>query len=68
MANISRETGCTNATDLLQCLRAVPSDELSAVFNSSAVDGAAYGAVQDGDWITAPASEQLESGNFINVP
>lgn len=68
ITNISRETGCTDAADLLTCLRAVPSDEMSAVLNSSATTGASYGAVQDGDWFTAPASVQLEAGDFVNVP
>lgn len=68
IANISRETNCTDAPDLLDCLRAIPTEQLSAVFNSSATTGSAYGAVQDGDWFTAPASTQLENGDFVNVP
>lgn len=68
IANISRETGCDSADDLLACLRQVPTEQLSDVFNSSATTGAAYGAVLDGDWFTAPASTQLESGAFVHVP
>lgn len=68
IANISRETGCDDSEDLLACLRGIPVEQLSDVFNSSATTGASYGAVLDGDWFTAPASTQLENGNFIKVP
>lgn len=68
IANISREAGCSNSSDVLECLRGVPMQQLSDIFNSSATTGASYGAVQDGDWFQAPASEQLENGHLINVP
>jgi carboxylesterase type B len=68
IANISRETGCSNATDLLNCLRAVPTEEMNNVINSTATSGAAYGPVMDGDMIVAPAATQLQRGSFVHVP
>ena len=68
IANISRATGCSNATDLLTCLRAVPTAKLNDVFNSSLTSGAQFGTVIDGDFIVAPAATQLKTGAFVHVP
>jgi carboxylesterase type B len=68
IANVSRATGCSNATDLLTCLRAVPVEKLNEVFNSSLTSGAQFGPVIDGDFIVAPAATQLKTGAFVHVP
>ena len=68
IANISAATGCSNATDLLNCLRAVPSALMNDVINSTATSGAEYDTVIDGDFIVATAAAQLEQGNFYHVP
>jgi carboxylesterase type B len=68
IARISRKTGCSNSTDLLTCLRAVPTAKMNDVINSTATEDAAYGPVIDGDMIVAPAATQLEQGNFVHVP
>ncbi|KAF2721693.1 carboxylesterase family protein [Polychaeton citri CBS 116435] len=68
IAKISAETGCSNSTSVLDCLRELPADKLNDVINSTATDGASYGAVIDGDWFTQSAAEQLEKGDFVKVP
>lgn len=68
IANISKGTGCSNATDLLTCLRAVPVEKMNDVINSTATEGAAYGPVIDHDMIVAPAATQLQQGSFVHVP
>lgn len=68
IANISAAVGCTNSSDVLDCFRSVPTEALSAVLNSTATSGAAYGAVIDGDLIRAPAIAQLQDGDFVKVP
>ncbi|KAK5175894.1 uncharacterized protein LTR77_001034 [Saxophila tyrrhenica] len=68
IANISRETGCSNATNLLTCLRAVPTEKMNDVINSTATSGAAYGPVIDGDFIVDDAATQLQQGRFVSVP
>lgn len=68
IANISSATGCSNATDVLNCLRGVPVEKLNSVINSTATSGASYGFVIDGDFIVDSASNQLQDGNFVQVP
>ncbi len=68
IANISRETGCSNAANLLTCLRAVPVAKMNDVINSTATSGAQYGPVIDGDFIVDDAATQLEQGRFVSVP
>lgn len=68
VANISRETGCDGQEDLLACLRQVPTEELSNVFNSSATSDASYGAVLDGDWFQTAPSDALVQGDYVDVP
>ena len=68
IANVSSATGCSNATDLLTCLRAVPSAKMNNAINSTLTSGAQYGPVIDGDFIVAPAATQLKTGRFVHVP
>jgi triacylglycerol lipase len=68
IANISAGVGCQNSTHLLDCLRAVPVQQLNAVINSTATVGAVYFANIDGDLVTKAAATQLQEGNFVRVP
>lgn len=68
IANISAGVGCTNSSDLLDCLRSVPTEELNAVLNSTATSGAVYGVSIDGDLISSPAVTQMDQGEFVRVP
>lgn len=66
-------TNCTDAPDTLACLRTVPTDALSAVFNST-FNGSNIGSESatrpqiDGDFLQASGTEQLRSGQFVKVP
>lgn len=68
ISNISSATGCSNTTDLLACLRAVPTAKMNDVINSTLTSGAQYGPVIDGDLIVAPGATQLKNGAFVHVP
>lgn len=68
IANISAAVGCGNNSDVLACLRGVPSEQMNAVINSTTTHGASYGPVIDGDLIVDAAITQLERGSFVNVP
>lgn len=59
---------CTNATDSLACLRAVPVDVLSSVFNSSVTASASFGTQIDGDFIRESSITSLSEGRFVKVP
>ncbi|KAF4126953.1 Carboxylesterase type B [Geosmithia morbida] len=62
--------GCagTAGGDSLACLRAIPAEELSSVFNSSFADAPSYGQVVDGDFFVATGDQQLREGRFVKVP
>lgn len=68
VANISAQVGCANATSVLACLRSVPSDELSDVFNSTSLQFSGLGIVIDGDFIVDAPATQLNEGKFVPVP
>ncbi|EME83367.1 uncharacterized protein MYCFIDRAFT_59107 [Pseudocercospora fijiensis CIRAD86] len=68
ISNISSAVNCSDATDLLACLRAVPYEELNAVLNSTATSGASYGLVIDNDLITTPGIWQISHNEFVHVP
>ncbi|OKL59938.1 hypothetical protein UA08_04862 [Talaromyces atroroseus] len=58
---------CSNAADTLACLRTLPTEQLSNVFNSSGV--VAYtDPVIDGDIITKSTTALTKEGNFVKVP
>lgn len=66
---ITAAANCSNATDTVACLRAVPSDTLTAIFESDVVDGIpSWGMEIDGDFIRGNAREALLAGEFIRVP
>jgi carboxylesterase type B len=59
--------GCSNTTDTLACLRTVPTETLSNIFNSSDVTAAADPVI-DGDFITQSTTNLTRNGNFVRVP
>lgn len=66
--NITNAVNCTSSTDSLACLRTVPVDVLSSVFNSSVTTGATWGPQIDGDFIRESSSAALPAGRFLKVP
>ena len=67
--NIVQATNCSGVNDTLACLRTVPIDRLSAVFNSSvtaAVPG--WGPQIDGDFLQASSNTLFSNGQFVKVP
>ena len=65
---ITQAANCSNATDSLDCLRKVPVDTLSNIFNSSVTSGASFSPVVDGDFIPDSSATLLLSGKFVKVP
>ncbi|OWZ06048.1 hypothetical protein PHMEG_00021755 [Phytophthora megakarya] len=66
--NITSAAGCSSAIDTLDCLRQVPIDTLSSIFNSSVASSASYRAVIDGDFLLDTGANLLSSGKFVHVP
>jgi carboxylesterase type B len=66
--NITRAANCSSANDTLACLRTVPTDTLSAIFNSSVTAGAGWSTQIDNDFIRSSANQQLLNGEFVKVP
>uniref|UniRef100_A0A093V720 Carboxylic ester hydrolase n=1 Tax=Talaromyces marneffei PM1 TaxID=1077442 RepID=A0A093V720_TALMA len=65
--NIVKLAGCSSASDTLACLRTIPTEQLSAIFNSSDVT-ASGGVVIDGDIVAESATTLTKNGNFVRVP
>lgn len=65
--NLTQATGCSSASDKLQCLRQLPFTQLNQVLNNTGL-GTVWAPVLDGDFIKARASEQLAQGKFVKVP
>ncbi|KAH7141100.1 Alpha/Beta hydrolase protein [Dactylonectria macrodidyma] len=66
-----QKTGCDTAADRLSCLRELPWQTLSAIFNgttSLGVTSPSLSAVIDGDFMTAQASQLLRGDKFAHVP
>lgn len=61
-------TNCTSSVDTLGCLRTVPSDTLSAIFNSSITGDAVYLPSVDGDILRESGTKQLRKGQFVKIP
>ncbi|CZR67950.1 related to triacylglycerol lipase V precursor [Phialocephala subalpina] len=66
--NITATTGCSSASDTLDCLRAVPFEALNNGFNSSAVLATIQGPTIDEDFIIQSPTTQLLNGQFVKVP
>lgn len=63
-ANNVNSTGCLNATDVIDCMRALPIDEFQ---NKTTKDG--WGPTVDGGvWLTAPHYQMMEQGRFQKIP
>ncbi|KAK8252231.1 triacylglycerol lipase [Phyllosticta capitalensis] len=64
------QTNCTRAADTLACLRAVPADTLSGLFENAteSVTENHDNPVVDGDFIREIGSKALEAGHFVKVP
>ncbi|KAG9251981.1 Alpha/Beta hydrolase protein [Emericellopsis atlantica] len=66
---VVNQTGCSDASDTLSCLREVPTADLSAVFNSSLPGPApAWGNVADGDFFEQAPTKLIQEGKFVPVP
>ncbi|KAL4928498.1 Alpha/Beta hydrolase protein [Aspergillus undulatus] len=65
--SIVSQTGCSNARDILQCLREIPFLTLNATIDSSIGTGS-FAPTIDGDFIRTYGSEQLRKGQFVKVP
>lgn len=67
--NITRATNCSDASDTLACLREVPVEALSAVFNSSVTAQVPFwGGQIDGDFLEYSGTQHLLNGAFVKVP
>lgn len=70
---VVESTNCTDALDTLACLRTIPTDDLSAVFNST-FNGSNVGSESatrpqiDGDFLQDSGTNQLREGRFVKVP
>lgn len=66
---ITSAANCSSAADTVACLRAVPSDALTAIFESDVADEIpSWGMEVDGEFIEGNAREALLAGDFIKVP
>lgn len=66
---ITAAANCSNAADTVACLRTVPSDTLTAIFESDVVNEIpSWGMEIDGEFIENNAREALLAGDFIKVP
>ncbi|KAM0425623.1 hypothetical protein ACHAPT_009155 [Fusarium lateritium] len=66
-----KKTGCANETARLDCLRELPWETLSDIFNGTnplGVTSPAFSAVIDGDFMTTQGSKLLKEGKFAHVP
>ncbi|PYH90898.1 cholinesterase [Aspergillus ellipticus CBS 707.79] len=59
---------CTGTPDTLACLRSMPTDALSAIFNSSVTANAGYHPVIDGDFLATSGVIGLQTGRFARRP
>lgn len=67
---LATRTNCINQTSPLECLRALPAEQLNIAINttSAALNTTAFGPVLDGDFIQKRTSLQLAAGEFVHVP
>jgi carboxylesterase type B len=65
-ASLLNRTSCGEASDSLQCLREVPSDELAVIFGE--VRFPPFLDIVDGDLVQKPRIELLRQGKFVHVP
>ena len=67
---LTRRTDCANQTSPLECLRALPAEQLNTAINttSTTLNVTAFMPIVDGDFIQKRTSIQLEAGEFVHVP
>ncbi|KAG7384478.1 hypothetical protein PHYBOEH_009435 [Phytophthora boehmeriae] len=65
---ITDAANCSSAEDTLECLRKVPIDTLSAIFNSTVGTSAMYAPSVDGDILTDVGPKLIGAGKFVHVP
>ena len=66
-SNFTTAAGCSNMTDALKCLRALPFADLNAVVNTTQFSGA-WSPQIDYDLIARYSSDQVAEGAFVKVP
>ncbi|KAK8016798.1 carboxylesterase family protein [Apiospora rasikravindrae] len=64
---IVAKTNCASAADTLQCLREVPTWDLSNILNSTTSPTFTSPTI-DGDFIQAPRWQLIRDGKFVHVP
>ncbi|KAH8900841.1 triacylglycerol lipase [Thozetella sp. PMI_491] len=64
--NITALTGCTDATDTLECLRSVPFETLDEIFANTWKN--IFFPQPDGDFIQGSTMDQMLSGQFVKTP
>lgn len=67
---LTRRTNCANQTSPLECLRALPVEQLNTAINttSTTLNVTEFMPVLDGDFIQKRTSLQLAAGDFVHVP
>jgi carboxylesterase type B len=67
---LTRRTNCANQTSPLECLRALPAEQLNTAINttSATLNVTNFMPILDGDFIQKRTSLQLEAGEFVQVP
>jgi carboxylesterase type B len=71
--NLTTSTGCANSSSPLECLRALPFDDLNKALNitDTWIAGTGLGpwvSVIDGDFLQDSQSTQIKDGRFVKVP
>ncbi|KAI9982269.1 hypothetical protein PInf_008176 [Phytophthora infestans] len=66
--SITDAANCSSAKDTLECLRHVPIDTLSAIFNSTAATSAMYAPSVDGEFLMDVGPKLIGEGKFVHVP
>ncbi|KAG2521680.1 hypothetical protein BBO99_00005858 [Phytophthora kernoviae] len=66
--SITDAANCSSAEDTLDCLRKIPIDTLSAIFNSTVGTSAMYAPSVDGDFLTDVGPKLIGAGKFVHVP
>lgn len=66
--SLVKATNCTKVSDTLACLRTVPTDTLSSIFNSSISDGARAVPAVNHVFLRGSGTTLLRHGQFVKVP
>jgi carboxylesterase type B len=66
--SISKEAGCANSIDSLQCLRELSVEKLNGIINGTSVKLTSFEPIIDGDFIQSGIATQLLEGKFVHVP